>query len=58
MIYLTKIFPPVQSIATVSGKLLKFNFLTDSHPKSSNAITSHEEMHFEASAPAPPMAQR
>ena len=45
-------------MATVSGNSQNSSFLTDSQPSSENAITSQLFMHFDASAPAPPTAQK
>ena len=50
--------PPAQSIPTTSGKSSTTRRLTDSQPRSSNAITSTERTACAASAPAPPSAQR
>ena len=52
------IFPPLQSIPTISGKLSNSRRFTDSQPRSSKAITSQLFIDFAASAPAPPIAQR
>ena len=54
----SKRLPPWQSMAVIKGKSSNHRRLTDSQPRSSKAITSQDLMHLQASAPAPPMAQK